>query len=137
MRVLVVSDAPDAAAVVHRSLGCDLPERALDGGSALTMVERAHAEGDPFDMVCTALGLRDMDGYLLLKCLRVADARAGTDAYTTVWMLTSTEAGRALVSTERRPRDLDAHLHLPDGQLTRSWSRYARISLGVQSAHCA
>ena len=136
MRVLVVSDAPDACATVCDWLGEPVEaDRAVDGGVAIDMVERALARGTPFDMVGVALGLRDMDGFFVLKRIRDAERRAGVPTPTPAWLLTSTEAGRGIVNGQNSA--FDAHLHLPDGQLERNLSKYDAISSGVQSTHCA
>lgn len=116
MRVLIVSDAPDACAAACRSIGGPiLADRAVDGGDALQKIRDAMSEGAPFDMLCVALGLRDMDGLLLLKCVRDAERQAGVAQPIPVWMLTSTDTGRGVLQTchER----FDAHLHLPDGRV--------------------
>ena len=51
---------------------------AADGAGALDRFRAAREEGRPFDLVCIELGLPDMDGLFLLRCLRRDERSHGT-----------------------------------------------------------
>lgn len=138
MRVLIVSDAPDACATMCGAINQPvLADRAIDGGSALAMIEAATSSGRPFDMVAVAVGLRDMDGFLLLKRVREAQRGAGVGCRASLWLLTFTEAGQRLVETRRGT--FDAHVHFPDrARATTPTPRHLPTeSSAGQASHCA
>ena len=71
-RILVVDDEAHIVQVValkFRNAGLEV-ETAGDGDEALAMLERAHAEGAPFQLVVTDLQMPAMSGIEFLQALR-------------------------------------------------------------------
>jgi signal transduction histidine kinase/ActR/RegA family two-component response regulator len=83
-RVLVVEDDPDAERLVRAHL-----ERAGatviatdDGGSALTLVLEAEAQGQPFNLILMDMRLPGLDGYATTRTLRQQGYRGAIAALT-------------------------------------------------------
>ena len=83
MRVLVVDDQADAALALADLLGAlgvgtTLPggiDRADDGDTALAMIDRADADGRPYDLLLIDWVMPRLDGAGVLKALKTRDRR--------------------------------------------------------------
>lgn len=71
MRILVAEDEFTARTLLTGLLGplgtCDV---AVDGKEAVFAVERAIAEGQPYDLICLDIGMPGLDGKEALRAIR-------------------------------------------------------------------
>jgi signal transduction histidine kinase/CheY-like chemotaxis protein len=83
MRVLVVDDQPDAGLALTDLLGAlgvgvtppGVVDRADDGDTALTMIERADKGGHPYDLLLIDWVMPRLDGAGVLKALKAGDVK--------------------------------------------------------------
>ncbi|MEO5345351.1 MAG: response regulator [Magnetococcus sp. YQC-9] len=105
VRILAVDDTPINLMVLReflRPTGADL-EEAMDGATALVMMERSVAQGRPYQLLLLDLRMPGMDGLSLLECWRAAH-HSGLP----ILMLTSDHRESYL----QRCQELDVSYHL-------------------------
>jgi PAS domain S-box-containing protein len=83
-RVLLAEDGPDNQRLISfhlRRAGAKV-STAENGRIALEMIERAEAEGQPFDLLLTDMQMPEMDGYTLTRTLRARGSKLAIVALT-------------------------------------------------------
>ncbi len=78
MRILIVEDDFTSRRLLQKMLGdigrCDV---AVNGAEALQAFEAAHAEGNPYRLICLDIMMPEMDGQEVLKVVRRREAQLG------------------------------------------------------------
>ena len=108
-RILVVDDEAHIVQVValkFRNAGLEV-ETAGDGDEALAMLERAHAEGAPFQLVVTDLQMPAMSG------IELARAMAARPALACIPVLMLTARGHLLRDGEADSSNIARVVHKP------------------------
>lgn len=75
MKVLIAEDDFASRKVMNDYLSkfaeCDI---AIDGREAITAFNMALTEGDPYDLVCIHILIPELDGYEVLKTIRIMES---------------------------------------------------------------
>jgi signal transduction histidine kinase/CheY-like chemotaxis protein/HPt (histidine-containing phosphotransfer) domain-containing protein len=109
LRVLIVDDNATNRAILHQQViawGMRNGSKA-DGPEALSVLRRAAAQGDPYDMAILDMQMPEMDGIALARAIRADAALAG------IRLLLLTSLGQPCTTAELRTIGIDACITKP------------------------